>query len=422
VLGVAEIRSALEQLAFNQRAALVLRELGGISYREIAATLGVSEAAVETLLFRARRALREQLEGDLTCGEAEAALSRRLDGMLPRSQSASLRAHLRACRECATLERSMRARRAALRGLGFPLPPTLTWPSAPSAVGTGLLAKGAAVVAVGALAAGAGTKALDRARPVEPTAAAATAAASPGGRDPARASVERARRATKPPRRSAHPSIRSTTVRHVSARPRTRVRPGARIDHTQDSAAPAPAPTPAISITAPAAAPLRPTVETLKPVQLQRSRFLKPLVNSPAIETAAVVPTLATIAAVVAPPVAAAAATGAAVPATGQAVNLPSPPVPPLQPVLPQPSRVLKPVVVVVSTVVAPAATATGAPLPVTRPAVTVSSPPVAPLAVSSPPVAPLAVSSPPVPPLAVPSPPVPPLAVPSPPLPPLGR
>jgi RNA polymerase sigma factor (sigma-70 family) len=183
-LGAAEIRSALEQLAFNQRAALVMRELGGSSYRDIASSLGVSEAAVETLLFRARRALREQLEGDLTCGEAEAALSRRLDGMLPRSEAGGLRAHLRACGECATLERSMRARRAALRGLAFPLPPTLAWGPGPAggsaAAGAGLLAKGAAVVAVGALAAGVGTKALDHSRPVTPAVASAAATATPG--------------------------------------------------------------------------------------------------------------------------------------------------------------------------------------------------------------------------------------------------
>src|ERR671937_456587 len=47
LLGATEIRSALEQLAFNQRAALVMRELGGISYRDIAAALGVTESAVE---------------------------------------------------------------------------------------------------------------------------------------------------------------------------------------------------------------------------------------------------------------------------------------------------------------------------------------------------------------------------------------
>jgi RNA polymerase sigma factor (sigma-70 family) len=49
---------ALGRLPFNQRAALVMRELEGRSYVEIGDTLGVSVAAVETLIFRARRSLR----------------------------------------------------------------------------------------------------------------------------------------------------------------------------------------------------------------------------------------------------------------------------------------------------------------------------------------------------------------------------
>src|SRR6266498_1438380 len=79
-----DIRRALGHLAFNQRAALVMRELEGRSYVEIAEILELSTSAVETLIFRARRALREQLEGSLTCGEAELAISRQLDGRLPR--------------------------------------------------------------------------------------------------------------------------------------------------------------------------------------------------------------------------------------------------------------------------------------------------------------------------------------------------
>jgi len=54
---LAEVLTALAQLSFNQRAALVMRELEGRSYQEISEVLGVSVSAVEALLFRARRRL-----------------------------------------------------------------------------------------------------------------------------------------------------------------------------------------------------------------------------------------------------------------------------------------------------------------------------------------------------------------------------
>jgi RNA polymerase sigma factor (sigma-70 family) len=55
---VQEVLRALGRLPLNQRAALVMRELEGRSYAEIAETIGVSVPAVETLIFRARRSLR----------------------------------------------------------------------------------------------------------------------------------------------------------------------------------------------------------------------------------------------------------------------------------------------------------------------------------------------------------------------------
>jgi RNA polymerase sigma-70 factor (ECF subfamily) len=53
--------AALRALPPTQRQALLLREWRGFSYREIAEELGLSQAAVETLLFRARRGLAEVL-------------------------------------------------------------------------------------------------------------------------------------------------------------------------------------------------------------------------------------------------------------------------------------------------------------------------------------------------------------------------
>jgi RNA polymerase sigma-70 factor, ECF subfamily len=57
-----EIHAAFRVLPDKQRSALAMRELQGRSYAEIADELDVSIPAVETLIFRARRALRTQLE------------------------------------------------------------------------------------------------------------------------------------------------------------------------------------------------------------------------------------------------------------------------------------------------------------------------------------------------------------------------
>src|SRR6266576_2981464 len=126
-VGAEDIRRALGHLAFNQRSALVMRELEGRSYQEIAEILETSVSAVETLIFRARRALREQLEEGITCHEAELAISRQLDGRLPRKQKGALRAHLRECEQCAHFARSQRAHRGAIKSLAaITLPSTLS--------------------------------------------------------------------------------------------------------------------------------------------------------------------------------------------------------------------------------------------------------------------------------------------------------
>ena len=164
-----EIRHALGFLAFNQRAALVMRELEGRSYAEIAQVLDLSVGAVETLIFRARRALREQLEGGLTCEEAELTLTRLSGQKLSSSERGALRAHLRECKDCAVLERRQRAQRAALKNLGaVPLPASLAGSFFGSgAVGGGIAAGGmgigakiATVLAAGVVATGVGREAV----------------------------------------------------------------------------------------------------------------------------------------------------------------------------------------------------------------------------------------------------------------------
>src|SRR5207237_3837022 len=56
---------ALERLPENQQRAILLREWQGLSYREIAEELDLSQSAVETLIFRARRSLVDGLEAPL---------------------------------------------------------------------------------------------------------------------------------------------------------------------------------------------------------------------------------------------------------------------------------------------------------------------------------------------------------------------
>ena len=55
------IRSALEHLPFDQRTALVLREIDGLSYEEIGFSLDIAVGTVKSRLARAREALRAQL-------------------------------------------------------------------------------------------------------------------------------------------------------------------------------------------------------------------------------------------------------------------------------------------------------------------------------------------------------------------------
>lgn len=148
-VGVDDLVRALRQIPAKQRAALVMRELEGRPLAEIAGVLAVTPSAVETLLFRARRSMREQLEGNLTCAQAERAISRQLDGTLPRNKRGALRAHVRQCEECAHLARSLRAQRGAIRSLAaVPLPGALAW----SKFGTG-----AAVSSVASATAGTAT-------------------------------------------------------------------------------------------------------------------------------------------------------------------------------------------------------------------------------------------------------------------------
>ncbi len=240
-----DIVRSLSALPFGQRAALVMREFEGRSLPEIAATLKVSVSAVEALLFRGRRSLREQLEEKLTCGDAERAISRQLDGALPRRERGRLRAHLRECGDCAALARRVRAQRSAIRSLAFlPLPASLRLgkligggaapassaaPAGGSALALGsVAAKVAAVALAGAAAVGLGYETFPKhpSHATAPPRRAAAAGSRAVPRTPARA-TSRPHRVTVAPRtirrvaEPRHTPARDGRSSHRAVSPRT---------------------------------------------------------------------------------------------------------------------------------------------------------------------------------------------------------
>ena len=55
------VQQGLDQLPVGQRVAVILRDIEGLEYREIASTLGISLGTVKSRLARGREALRRQL-------------------------------------------------------------------------------------------------------------------------------------------------------------------------------------------------------------------------------------------------------------------------------------------------------------------------------------------------------------------------
>jgi RNA polymerase sigma factor (sigma-70 family) len=159
-----ELVRALQRIPPTQRQALVLRELEGRSYSEIGELLGVTQSALEALIFRARRSLAEELENLVTCDHAELALSRETDGRLGRKERRRLVAHIDECASCARMAaRSMKHRRAFKALAVLPIPFSLTLfkgaPSAAAATSLPTIGAGtAAGTAAGVGAAGITTK------------------------------------------------------------------------------------------------------------------------------------------------------------------------------------------------------------------------------------------------------------------------
>jgi RNA polymerase sigma factor (sigma-70 family) len=137
----------LQALPLRQRAALLMRELSGLSIEEIAGALATSPGAAKQTLFEARSSLQAFEEGRaMDCEQVRRAISDG-DGRVLRSRR--MRAHLRGCQECGEFRALIARRSSDLRALALPLPAL-----ASTAVLKQVLAHGVAGSHAGGLAAG----------------------------------------------------------------------------------------------------------------------------------------------------------------------------------------------------------------------------------------------------------------------------
>jgi RNA polymerase sigma factor (sigma-70 family) len=145
----------IRRLPDDQRAALVLFELGDNSHQQIADIIGVRASKVKALVFQAREALaRGRLARDHPCAEIRERIATTQGVILPRSMT---RAHISRCPSCAGFESETRRQRAAL-ALIIPVPLAVGLKSTVlgAVLHGGALAAGAGAGAGGAAATGAG--------------------------------------------------------------------------------------------------------------------------------------------------------------------------------------------------------------------------------------------------------------------------
>jgi len=137
-----DLLADIGELPERHRGVLVMRELAGLDFEEIAATLDTSPGAARQVLYEARRSLQQMSDGrEMTCDAVTALLSDR-DGRVARRRD--VRAHLRDCPECRRFAEGIRSRSETLAGIA-PLP----------AIAAAAIAKGALAGSAGGGAAGA---------------------------------------------------------------------------------------------------------------------------------------------------------------------------------------------------------------------------------------------------------------------------
>ncbi len=159
-----EMVEDMQRLPADQRAALVLFELGDHSHNEIAAVLGVRREKVKALIFQAREGLlRGRHARNRPCAEIREHLATAKPRILARSTT---RAHIDRCPSCAAFEHEVRHQRAAL-ALILPVVPAVELKasvlgsalSGGSAAAGGGFAAGGGAAASGGVAAGGGAAA-----------------------------------------------------------------------------------------------------------------------------------------------------------------------------------------------------------------------------------------------------------------------
>jgi RNA polymerase sigma factor (sigma-70 family) len=119
----AELRTLVrdvQRLPPDQRAALVLFEVGDHSHQEIASVLGVRREKVKALVFQAREALMGwRTARETPCAHVREQLATLSGGALGRG---TLRRHVQQCAVCADYEAAVRRQRAAL-AIALPVAP-----------------------------------------------------------------------------------------------------------------------------------------------------------------------------------------------------------------------------------------------------------------------------------------------------------
>ena len=112
------LRGALDELPEVQTRVLVMRELEGMSYREIAERLDLSRSSVETALFRARRRLEAEytdISEGRRCESMRAVMMRLAEGTGDGRDEERLARHARRCHSC-----RRRAHELGVKPLGAP--------------------------------------------------------------------------------------------------------------------------------------------------------------------------------------------------------------------------------------------------------------------------------------------------------------